>query len=324
MTKAFVFDIDGVLLKGSKVLPGAAKALNLLNKYRIPWIVLTNGGGTLEKDRVAELSRRIEVPIKVEQFLQSHTPYKQFTGNHRRILAIGGKQASVREVALSYGFKDVITTQQIVAANPVIQAFPNLTATMAGYNRMLDGRVDITKKFDGIFTFHDSYDFSTDAQVVVDLLVSKEGQLGTRRDIDNFDGNPSIPIYFSCADLQWAADYNLPRFGQGAFIETVRTLYKALTKHELKDTVIGKPTKFTYGYADKLLKAQARALGATVSGVWMVGDNQNSDIKGANDYGWNSILVRTGVYQSQDKLFTKPTSIENDVYAAVLKVLEDS
>lgn len=32
----------------------------------------------------------------------------------------------------------------------------------------------------------------------------------------------------------------------------------------------------------------------------MVGDNPRSDIKGGNDYGWNTILVRTGVYRDGD------------------------
>lgn len=321
MTKAFVFDIDGVLLKGSKVLPGAARALRLLRQNHIPWIVLTNGGGTSETDRVAELSQKLEIPVHEDQFLQSHTPYKQFVKNHNRILAIGGKQNSVRRLALGYGFQDVVTTQQIVAAQPIIQAFPSLTTTMAGYNRMLDGNIDLDRKFDAIFSFHDTYDFSTDAQIVVDLLLSEGGKLGTRRDLDNFDGNPSVPIYFSCADLQWAADYKLPRFGQGAFIETVRALYKALTGADLKDTVIGKPTAFTYRYADALLQAQAKKLRKSVSEVYMIGDNQNSDILGANNYGWQSILVRTGVYQPSDKLFTKPTFIADDVYAAVLRAL---
>ena len=32
----------------------------------------------------------------------------------------------------------------------------------------------------------------------------------------------------------------------------------------------------------------------------MVGDNPNSDIKGGNDYGWNTILLKSGVYKDGD------------------------
>jgi len=34
----------------------------------------------------------------------------------------------------------------------------------------------------------------------------------------------------------------------------------------------------------------------------MIGDNPAGDIKGANQMGWESILVRTGVYKSGDAL----------------------
>ena len=33
----------------------------------------------------------------------------------------------------------------------------------------------------------------------------------------------------------------------------------------------------------------------------MIGDNPESDIEGANRKGWNSILVKTGVYQHLDE-----------------------
>lgn len=33
--------------------------------------------------------------------------------------------------------------------------------------------------------------------------------------------------------------------------------------------------------------------------VYAVGDNPAADIKGANGYGWNSILVKTGVFRGK-------------------------
>lgn len=38
----FVFDIDGVLLRGKKPIPSARAALDLLNDHSIPYIFLTN------------------------------------------------------------------------------------------------------------------------------------------------------------------------------------------------------------------------------------------------------------------------------------------
>lgn len=45
-------------------------------------------------------------------------------------------------------------------------------------------------------------------------------------------------------------------------------------------------------------------------------DNPLSDIWGANDYGWNSILVRTGVYMGGEPAHT-PNLIADDVAVAV-------
>ena len=50
---AFAFDIDGVLVHGSTPLPSAKATLEFLQRQKIPFIFLTNGGGATEKDHVA-------------------------------------------------------------------------------------------------------------------------------------------------------------------------------------------------------------------------------------------------------------------------------
>jgi Haloacid dehalogenase-like hydrolase len=60
---AFAFDIDGVLMLGSNPIPAGVRAMQLLSERRIPFILLTNGGGKWEEDRVAELSERLGVNV---------------------------------------------------------------------------------------------------------------------------------------------------------------------------------------------------------------------------------------------------------------------
>ena len=60
---AFAFDIDGVLMLGSHAIPAGARALKRLQENKIPYILLTNGGGKWELDRVAELSDRLGVNV---------------------------------------------------------------------------------------------------------------------------------------------------------------------------------------------------------------------------------------------------------------------
>ncbi|KAF3941286.1 hypothetical protein ABW19_dt0201049 [Dactylella cylindrospora] len=98
---AFAFDIDGVLLRGRTPLPGATKALLTLQKHHVPFILLTNGGGKHESERVEELSHLLDVPITEDMFIQSHTPFKGLVGKYNSILAIGGE-----EIGEGEGWKD--------------------------------------------------------------------------------------------------------------------------------------------------------------------------------------------------------------------------
>jgi ribonucleotide monophosphatase NagD (HAD superfamily) len=65
---AFAFDIDGVLMLGKNAIPAGARALKLLHERKIPYILLTNGGGKYESDRVAELSEHLGVNVALESF----------------------------------------------------------------------------------------------------------------------------------------------------------------------------------------------------------------------------------------------------------------
>lgn len=100
--------IDGVLLRSSSPIAGAPEALKYLHNNKIPFILLTNGGGKHESARVAELSKKLGVPLTEENFVQSHTPFKQLvqdteeggTGlKDKTILVTGGDGDKCRQVA---------------------------------------------------------------------------------------------------------------------------------------------------------------------------------------------------------------------------------
>ena len=64
---AFVFDIDGVLIRGKTVLDAARRAFSALyrnGQQRFPVCVLTNGGGSTEKKKAAQLSAWLDVEIR--------------------------------------------------------------------------------------------------------------------------------------------------------------------------------------------------------------------------------------------------------------------
>ena len=63
VSRVLFLDIDGVLMLGSNAIPAGANALKVLEEKKIPYILLTNGGGKWEADRVAELSQRLGVNV---------------------------------------------------------------------------------------------------------------------------------------------------------------------------------------------------------------------------------------------------------------------
>ena len=69
--------------------------------------MLTNGGGKTEAQRVSDLSRLLDIPIDVDMFVQSHTPFKQLVDGDGElprlkdecILVLGGEGNQCRDVA---------------------------------------------------------------------------------------------------------------------------------------------------------------------------------------------------------------------------------
>ena len=358
----FAFDIDGVLLRSSKPISGAIQALNYLQANDIPFILLTNGGGKHESHRIDDLNSKLLLnqPLKVSHLVQSHTPFARYvhpTLQHpdglrdKPILICGGDGDHARHTAQHYGFKSVILPGDIFAHDPAIWPFSrNFTDYHASYAKPLPCSPE-DLKIHAIFVYNDPRDWGLDIQLISDLLLSRQGYLGTYsaknndRSLPNNgylqDGQP--PIYFSNADLLWAAAYHLNRLGQGGFQAALEGVWNALTGGEregakLHRTVIGKPFGETYEFAETRLVDNLRGNGVVIEGgkglkkIYMIGDNPESDIRGANTFEstrgieWVSLLTRSGVYQDREGRSPSwaPRVIVDTVYDAVRYALEDS
>jgi HAD superfamily hydrolase (TIGR01456 family) len=210
-----------------------------------------------------------------------------------------------------------------------------------------------------MFVLNDPRDWALDMQLFTDLLLSSQGYLGTYSPRNNdrsqpnhgFQQDSQPPLYFSNADLFWSANYHLPRLGQGAFQAALRGLWRRITegKAELQATTIGKPHAGTYRFAERVLASHRRQMllpgrskadhghehdPATgerqmteLKTVYMVGDNPESDIAGANGHvsedgaEWVSVLVKTGVWSESrggrlEGVF-RPRAVVDDVMAAM-------
>lgn len=100
---------------------------------------------------------------------------------------------------------------------------------------------------------------------------------------------------------------------------------------------MGKPHQPTYEFAERLLRKFRKGMSGSVGlndplrRVYMVGDNPESDIRGANGYKspygseWRSCLVETGVYAGgETPEGARPDVVSRDVGEAVRWALKDA
>lgn len=249
---AFCFDIDGVILRGPTTIPQAIAALKLLNgenKYNItvPSIYVTNGGGKPEETRAKDLSNRLQCNITPDQIIQGHTPMKDLINVYETVLVVGGVGNVCRNVAKSYGFKNVYTPLDILNWNPAVSPYHDLTEE----EKVCVVDADFSKiNINAIMIFADSRNWAADLQIILELLLSVNGRMGTES--KTYDEGPQI--YFAHSDFIWATDYSLSRYGMGALQVTVAALYREHTGKELKVNRFGKPQPGTFKYAEKVLK----------------------------------------------------------------------
>ncbi|KAK6460201.1 Haloacid dehalogenase-like hydrolase-domain-containing protein [Scheffersomyces coipomensis] len=248
---AFCFDIDGVILRGPNTIPEAVEAMKLLNgenKYniKVPSIFVTNGGGKPESARATDLSQRLQCTITPAQIIQGHTPMKDLVGVYQNVLVVGGIGNVCRNVAESYGFKHVYTPIDVLKWNPAVSPYHDLSEE----DKKAAKEVDFSKvSIDAILVFADSRNWAADQQIILELLLSKHGVMGTES--KTYDEGPQI--YFAHSDFIWATNYKLSRYGMGALQVSIAALYREHTGHELKVNRFGKPQKGTFKFANKVL-----------------------------------------------------------------------
>ncbi|RAH72456.1 phosphatidyl synthase [Aspergillus aculeatinus CBS 121060] len=321
---ALGFDIDGVLIRGGEAIPEAAAALKYINGdnpygVKVPYIFVTNGGGKTEEERCLDLSRQLELDVSPGQFICGHTPMREMAERYNTVLVVGGEGEKCRHVAKGYGFKDVVTPGDIIKTRHDTTPFRKLTDEEYKNSRVID--FDKTR-IEAIFVFADSRDWAGDQQIILDLLLSQDGRLGTRS--EKFDEGP--PVFFSHNDVVWSTSHEHTRLGMGALRASLEALYKVVTGKELSTISFGKPQMGTYQFATRLLRQwrkESHGINKPPGTVYFIGDTPESDVRGTNEFdkttdtNWFSILVKTGVYQDGTVPRYQPKHTCANVFEAV-------
>jgi HAD superfamily hydrolase (TIGR01456 family) len=165
-------------------------------------------------------------------------------------------------------------------------------------------------------------------QIIIDVLMTNGDPRADISSPDKFSTipYPHIPIIACNKDLTFKGAAHLPRFGHGAFLDCLESLYERITNHELRyEVLIGKPYMSTYKFAIQALEKLNN--NNQIKKVFIIGDNPDVDVKGANLFNFysktnkkkdkrqidvESILVCTGVYNPSKKLNDELEQLEID------------
>lgn len=285
-----VMDIDGVIYRSHKLIPGADTAVQHLVTLRIPFVFMTNGGGKSEAEKAAELSELLKCPIQPDQVLMAHSPMRLLVPEfgQQRVVVVGAPHCA--DIAKAYGFRRAMSIQQFQCEHPETVPFKR----WGELQRAAAGSVPYPE-VGAVIQMNDPEDGLNDIQTILDILLAPNGQVGPY-----VAGAQTTPYFVAADDLLWATEAPLPRLGQGAFREMMASVFESVTGQSLQTQLYGKPRAIAYAFAEQRLKSVAASLGwdpHQLRSIFMVGDNIESDIVGANAAGglWTSVHVLSGI-----------------------------
>lgn len=246
---------------------------------------------------------------------------REMAAKYKTVLVVGGEGEKCRQVAEGYGFTDVVTPGDIIKDNPDTTPFRTLTEEEHQNSR----KRDFSKvKIEAIFVFADSRDWAGDQQIILDLLMSKGGYLGTRS--ETFEDGP--PLFFSHNDVVWSAAHDLTRLGMGALRLSIEAMFKAVTGKTLNTTAFGKPQIGTFEFATRLLqrwRKDTHRIDAPPDTVYFVGDTPESDIRGTNEFNAKvSTLRGVAEYVLTSRRVSKPGTAYLSALASSRRVLSQN
>ncbi|XP_022993080.1 uncharacterized protein YKR070W-like [Cucurbita maxima] len=338
------FDIDGVVLRGHRPIGGSSKALKRLyadstssGTLKVPFLFLTNGGGTPESRRAIELSELLGVNVLPSQVVQGHSSFRSLLNSFENELIIATGKGQPALVMSEYGFKKVFSLDEYASffenIDPVSQ-YKNWTSQQAfdltcNPEKLMRKQSVLSERVKAAFVVSDPVDWGRDIQVLCDVL--RSGGLPGQE-----NGN-QVPLYFAADDFEYQAAFPFKRLGIGAFKIALESIFNRIHHRPLEYVSYGKPNPLVFKNVETVLrqilsshcddhlvnKEDIEFNGFRT--LYMIGDNPVVDIKGAREAGrpWFSILTRTGVFRGEENHVEFPADlVVNTVEEAVEYILE--
>ena len=338
---AIISDIDGVLAHWPYPTLRTPDAINFIRQplkeldptnfadedTRLPFVLLTNGGGCTEEEKIHDVNEILGlkrgVQFNADEIVLCHSPLKSIIRENyqdRLILVSGYKD--LHSTMKSCNVEKYILIDEYCSLYPSLVPFgsyprePNPELVSKIQKRLGFENTDFLKEplqVHAIFLLADPFKWEENIQVILDLLSTPDGKIA--KTMPTIGPETHIPIY-SCSNDQFSRlSFRLPRIVFGAFNDTLKMLYKQVYQRDMELRFVCKPEKITFDYAKQLALKNTKY---EISKFYMIGDNPNADIKGANQAGWESILVRTGVFQGAENDPTNPAKyVVDDFYEAI-------
>lgn len=312
-------DIDGVLIRGSSnPIKSAFSAIQRIRsplntwaeKFKkdsannlLPFVCLTNSGGTLEKSKAEQINRLLKLDSDEKKLKSSHivlnfTPFRPIIGSYKdkTVLIVG--RGKLNDIMEDCGVFQYLSTQEY---NSLPENFLNSPLQKRLQIKSLaDDNLKKILDISAIFILNDPIDWEEHI-LLISKLLSK---------------NSSIPLYSAHNDALYSDEFPLPRFGIGGFNEVLLRLLSKLNSQSFKLTYSGKPLSLAFEYSKKKLTELAHPY--EISNFYMIGDNPNVDVLGGRNNGFKTILVRTGVFKEGENDKNNPADfVVNDIGEAI-------
>jgi ribonucleotide monophosphatase NagD (HAD superfamily) len=90
----------------------------------------------------------------------------------------------------------------------------------------MQSKIDNFKPIEAIFLLGEPINWEKSLQIIIDVLMTN----GDPKSNFNFVPSPHLPIIACNKDLTFKGAADLPRFGHGAFLECLETLFMVILK----------------------------------------------------------------------------------------------
>ncbi|XP_029391432.1 haloacid dehalogenase-like hydrolase domain-containing 5 isoform X3 [Mus pahari] len=213
-TFGLLFDIDGVLVRGHRVIPAAleafSKLVNSQGQLRVPVVFVTNAGNILQHNKAQELSDLLRCKVDPDQVILSHSPMKLFPQYHSKKMLVSG-QGPLVENARALGFQNVVTVDELRLAFPELdmvdlQRRPKTMVIWTGARGVTSLPLKVKVLCLGVLLLGEPVRWETNLQLIMDVLLSN-GNPGTGLATAPY---PHLPVLASNMDLLWMAEAKMP------------------------------------------------------------------------------------------------------------------